>query len=132
MHLIHPRKLFKKKCRYHECKNLKEFNRINRKYFKYFGGIYFDWLVFKIIGEEQLNDSYLAKYADRLAYSNLKAIIDEAKEYLNNTYYNERENLTYTLVGIEITDWDYYWLFKDDNGRYRVSSCVGHIEQIQC
>lgn len=107
------------------CTSLKEFNKIGRKYLKYYrkknNASFFNvWLSVDILDEE-LNSEYFLKYAKHKG--NLEEIRNEVLNNFNKSYtYN---NKMYFLKGIQITDEDYYYILiaKDNTKLY--NSCVG-------
>lgn len=110
------------------CTSLKEFNKVERKYFKYYikknnNRSFNIWLSVDILDEE-LNSEYFKKYTKKRG-GKLKDIRNEVLNNMNKTF--TENNKQYFLRGIQITDEDYYCVFiSKDNSRLSLS-CVGKI-----
>lgn len=123
----------------HKCKNLRELTKIERKYVfpslkcKFKNGKHipgsrvskydlYDWYIYYQVFKEELQSEEFIKYASKSR--NLELIRKEALEAISQ---NLHKGPLY-LVGIEITQEDYYWLYYDGENYYR-STCVGSIEE---
>ena len=123
-----------------ECKSLKEFNKIYRKYVKYFRNRYINdtywyrcWIWVDIIGLEALNDKYLTLQANKLAalgLTNLKSIIQEIKDNYNWSFIHLRYNKVCYLRGIKISNEDYYYIYVSEDGEKYYSPCVGGFDSV--
>ena len=132
------------KLKYKACKNIKEFNKICRKYTKKFFGLrgkgkynyshhWYTWVWVDIVGEQPLFDDEITNYANRLAkkgHTNLQHILKTVRENYGWSYVETLDNLTYYLRGIQISNEDYYYVYVNDYGKRRYSSCVGHFNDV--
>ena len=114
--------------RNHECKTLKEFDKICRKYGKFAytrKHYWYTWYLHYRAFEEQLKSEVFIKYCSK--YKNLSLIREEALQSIEQGYsFEHKDGSIYKLVGIEITNEDYYWLFY--NGQeYFAFTCVGGV-----
>lgn len=129
------------KIRRRKCKNLKEFNKIIRKYIKYFGlrfnhnyqTYWYTWCYVDFIGIDSLNDKYLNFYAKKLydkGDRNLKDIIQEVKSNYDWSYQSKEDGKTYYLRGVEISNEDYYYIYVSDDGSKSYNTCVGRFDDV--
>lgn len=120
------------KIKRHNCKSIKEFNKIYRKYSKYFNSKWdyqkydYTWISYKAVHK----DLY-SKSLDHKAKSsaNLKYILRECRENYGFEFIH-RNGKTYKFVGVEITNEDYYYVFESSDGDHLSSSCVGYWTDI--
>lgn len=118
------------------CRSLREFTKINRKYAYYAlrKNMWYVWLTYDIIGLDALNDPYLVHLCSR--YNNLRIIRDEVVANYGRVFtitdrrFGMVKTTDYRLVGIEITNEDYYYILQDDNGHTQYFSCVGGLNDI--
>ena len=122
------------KCK--ECNSLKEFNKIIRKYIKYFRNrhiyrnYWYTWIWVNFIGLDKVKS--LIPYAEKLANENqpnLKHIINEV---INNYdwEFKHRNGIIYKLQGIQISNEDYYYIYIGEDGSKQYNSCVGKFTDI--
>lgn len=129
------------KLKHRACKSFKEFRKIERKYTKKLFGIrhnhnyqnhWYTWIWYDAIGLDALNDIYLNNFANKqasLGHTNLKQILQEARDNFNWSYI-DRKNVTWYLRGVEISNEDYYWIYISDNEKKSYSSCVGSFDSV--
>lgn len=118
------------------CYSLREFEKINRKYARHAlrKGMWYVWLTYDIIGLDALNDPYLVHLCSR--YNNLRVIRDEVvADYgrvftITDRRFDTVKTTDYRLVGIEITDEDYYYILQDNNGHREYCSCVAGLDMM--
>lgn len=121
------------------CRSLREFTKINRKYAYYAlrKDMWYVWLTYDIIGLDALNDPYFVRICSR--YNNLRIIQDEVIANYGRVFtIRDRRfdclgivtTTDYHLVGIEITNEDYYYILQDDNGHREYCSCVAGLDMI--
>ena len=127
-----------------QCRSLREFTKINRKYarhaFRKGMWVWYVWLTYDIIGLDALNDPYFMRVCSR--DNNLRIIRDEViANYGRTPAMADRDfdvlgiNMIpdYRLVGVSITNEDYYYILQDDNGHTQYFSCVGGLnDMIAC
>lgn len=120
----------------HKCKSLKEFNKIFRKYIKYFRDNYIYhtywnfWIWYDAIGMEALQD--LQPYAEKLYAQNspnFKHILQKIKDNYNWSF-KHKNGYTYYLRGVEISNEDYYYIYINEEGDKIYNSCVGRFTDI--
>ena len=108
------------------CKDLKEFKKIFRKYHKNYFRKYYKhnyflriWLSVTIPYED-LETPYFKQFSkdkNTLEYSR--------KEILNNKDYCKKiDDEVYYLKGLEITDEDFYFIFESKTGEKSYESCI--------
>lgn len=117
--------------RNHECKTLKEFDKICRKYgrFAYTRKNYwYTWYLHYRAYEEQLKSEIFIKYSSK--YKNLSLIREEALQLIKDGFsFEHKDGSTYKFVGIEITNEDYYYLFYNGE-QYLAHTCVGRVTDV--
>lgn len=115
------------------CKSLKEYNKIIRKYIKYFRNNYiydtywYTWIWYDAIGIEALQN--LQPYAEKLHSFNLKHIIQTVIDNYNWSFTHRNGN-TYYLRGVEISNEDYYYIYVNEEGDKVYNSCVGRFTDV--
>lgn len=123
------------KIRRHECKSLKEFNKILRKYIKYFKNrnirneYWYDWIHYDAIGLDALKA--LIPYANKLVRKgdlNLLYIINEIIHNYNWSFYILKTK--YYLRGVQIANDDYYYIYVSDDGDKVYNTCVGNFSDL--
>lgn len=116
-----------------ECKSLKEFDKIFRKYLKYFKNnhiyhtYWYTWIWINFIGLEKIKE--LIPYALNKNCPNLKCIINEVINNYNWSF-KHRNGKTYYLQGINISNDDYYYIYVAEDGDVYYSSCVGRFTDV--
>lgn len=125
------------KIKRHECKSLREFNKITRKYIKYFRNNYiysnywYTWIWVDFIDLEEVKS--LLPYAEKLAKNNqpnLKSIINTVITNYNWSFTHRNGN-TYYLRGVEISNEDYYYIYITKDGIKMYNSCVGRFTDVE-
>ena len=120
----------------HQCKSLKEFNKIIRKYIKYFRNNYiyhtywYTQVWYDAIGLDALKA--LKPYAQKLfnqGRPNLSCIIDKVLENYNWSF-THKNGFTYYLRGVEISNEDYYYIYINEEGNKIYNSCVGRFDDV--
>lgn len=120
------------KIKRHECKSLKEFNKIIRKYIKYFRNRYiydtywYTWIWIDVIGKDEIKS--LSSYIEKRI--NLRCIVDTI---LNNYdwSFEYKNGKIYYLRGVEISNEDYYYIYVAEDGDKIYSSCVGRFDEVK-
>ena len=120
------------------CKSYREFCKIERKYGKYFdywqckhwkqfrrrlNNLYFIWISYRIdtLDElKQIQKSFNNPFKKTKEYT-FKRLINIVIENYGNIYKRG------TLIGLEITNEDFYWIYKDQNGKRIYSTCVARL-----
>lgn len=111
------------KIKFHKCHSLREYNKIHRKYWR----LYYKrnkrpwvWLSISFIGDD-LDSKELLKLCDR-------DFVVEHIRYEIVHHYNEKVKMNgkvYQLVGLEMTNEDFYYLLQDlDNKIIAVTCCA--------
>jgi len=114
--------MMKIKCN-HKCKSLRELEKIVRKYAKFVPlKMWYSWGIYYDVYEDELKSEKFIKYASKR--TNLEDIRKEALEYIKNNYSTIFKEEEYKLIGIKITNEDYYWLFSNET-KVLLKSCVG-------
>lgn len=125
------------KIKRHECKTIKEFEKIIRKYIKYFRNRYiyytywYTWIWYDAIGEDAVRN--LVPYGEKQAqrgYPNLLHIIRTVLDNYNWSF-NHRNGQIYYLRGVEISNEDYYFIYVSDTGSLLRNSCVGRFTDVE-
>lgn len=132
------------KLKHKACSSFKEFRKIERKYTRKFFNCHsskgkynyrnhwYTWIWYDAIGMDSLNDDYLNRFADYQAlqgYTNLKQILQEARDNFNWSY-TDKEGIVRYLKGVEISNEDFYWIYISEDGKKSYSSCVGAFDTI--
>ena len=119
-----------------KCKSLREFNKIFRKYIKYFKNNYiyhtywYIWIWYDAIGLEELNA--LIPYSEKLFKQNqpnLKYIINNIINNYNWSF-KHKDGKIYYLQGVEISNEDYYYIYVAKDGSKQYNTCVGRFNDI--
>lgn len=123
------------------CRSLREFTKINRKYachaLRKGMWSWYVWLTYDIIGLDAMNDPCFVRVCSR--DNNLRIIRDEVvADYGRVFTITDRrfdclgvvKTTDYRLVGIKITNEDYYYILQDDNGHREYCSCVAGLDMI--
>lgn len=125
------------KLRRHKCKSLKEFNKIFRKYLKYYAiprfrdnyrRYWYTWIWFDIIGLEELK-TYSWYKPDR----NFPLILNDVIQNYNWSFKHKNGDV-YALRGVEISNEDYYYIYINiiDTTKPNIfTSCVGHWKEAE-
>ena len=111
------------------CKDLKEFKKIFRKYHKNYFRKYHKrndflriWISIDIPCKD-LNKPYFKKFT-----KNIDTLETIRKDMLNNKNYCKKINdEDYYLKGLEITDEDFYFIFESKTGEKSYESCICNL-----
>ena len=58
-------------------------------------------------------------------------ILDKMKSLLHSKVKDTADKKHYTVLGLQITDDDYYWILEDENRYITYASCITPLEKIQ-
>lgn len=121
------------------CKSYREFCKIERKYGKYFdywkckhwkqfrwrlNNLYFIWISYRINTLDELKriqKSLNNQFKKTRDNNTFKRLLNIVIENYGNIYKKG------TLIGLEITNEDFYWIYKDQNGKCIYSTCVARL-----
>ena len=112
--------------RNHECKTLREFEKILRKYgrFAFMKKIWYSWNIYYIADKSRLSSEEFIKYSNKR--KNLPLIRAEVLDAIEKDAACELKGKEYILYGVLLTNEDYYYIFKSEDCKL-LESCVGHL-----
>lgn len=123
----------KSSLRKRKCKSFKEFCKIKRKYSKYFcfwqgnqwqqfrwrlNNLWFTWIEYHITSIDELYafQKWLNKPFNRLYDNTFLSVINKTIENYGKTYKYGK------LIGVSVTNEDFYWIFENENANRRLYS----------
>jgi hypothetical protein len=120
------------------CKSYKEFKKIERKYEKYFNfwnckhweqfrwklnNIWFIWIEYRIDTLDELK--LILKQLNKPFVRNQELVFKNLLNQVIKNYGNEY--LVGKLIGLSVTNEDYYYIYENADGKRTYSTCVAKL-----
>ena len=126
------------------CKSYREFRKIERKYGDYFfnlkyrkahyehlNRLWFVWIEYQFLTLEELEKFY--KYVSRPFHKRKRNYLTNHRKLLSKIIKDVIDNYGKeckhgTLIGFSITNEDYYYVYKNKEGKHICGTCCAKIE----